>query len=44
MELHPDEAQDSHLIVHAAAADAAALVSAGEGVAKAGEVVEYLPL
>jgi molybdopterin molybdotransferase len=44
MELHPDEAQDSHLIVHAAAADAAALVSAGEGVAEAGEVVEYLPL
>ncbi|MDX6534982.1 MAG: molybdopterin molybdotransferase [Gaiellales bacterium] len=44
MELHPDDAQDSHLIVHAAAADAAALVAAGDGVAEAGEVVEYLPL
>jgi molybdopterin molybdotransferase len=44
MELHPDDAQDSHLIVHAAAADAAALVAAGDGVAEAGEIVEYLPL
>jgi molybdopterin molybdotransferase len=44
MELHPDDAQDSHLIVHASAAGAAALVAAGEGVAEAGTVVEYLPL
>jgi molybdopterin biosynthesis enzyme len=44
MLLHPAEAQDSHLIVHAAAADAVALIDAGEGEAPAGLLVEYLPL
>jgi molybdopterin molybdotransferase len=44
MELDPDAAQDSHLIVHAAGADAIALVAAGDGEAAAGELVEYLPL
>jgi molybdopterin molybdotransferase len=44
MELHPDVAQDSHLIVHAAAADAIALVPTGEGDAAAGTLLEYLPL
>jgi molybdopterin molybdotransferase len=44
MELHAQDAQDSHLIVHAAAADAIALVAAGEGEAAAGSLVEYLPL
>jgi molybdopterin molybdotransferase len=44
MQLHPLGPQDSHLIVHAAGADAIALVDAGEGEAPAGEVVEYVPL
>jgi molybdopterin molybdotransferase len=44
MELHAQDAQDSHLIVHAAAADAIALITAGQGEAAAGELVEYLPL
>jgi molybdopterin molybdotransferase len=44
MELHADGAQESHLIVHAAAADAIALVSAGTGHTEAGLIVEYLPL
>jgi len=44
MELHAQDAQESHLIVHAAAADAIALIGAGTGTADAGEVVEYLPL
>jgi molybdopterin molybdotransferase len=44
MELDPDAAQDSHLIVHAAGADAIALIAAGEGEAPAGDLVEYLPL
>jgi len=44
MQLLPDGPQDSHLIVHAAAADAVALVAHGEGVAAAGELVEYVPL
>ncbi|MDX6547714.1 MAG: molybdopterin molybdotransferase [Gaiellales bacterium] len=44
MELHAQDAQDSHLIVHAAAADAIALIAAGQGEAAAGELVEYLPL
>ena len=44
MQLVPDGPQDSHLIVHAAAADAVALVAHGEGVAPAGELVEYVPL
>ena len=42
--LHPQDVQDSHLIAHAAAADALALVAAGEGEAAAGELVEYVPL
>jgi molybdopterin molybdotransferase len=44
MVLHPQRSQDSHLIVHAGAADAIALVAPGEGDAPAGELVEYLPL
>ncbi|MDX6544841.1 MAG: molybdopterin molybdotransferase [Gaiellales bacterium] len=44
MELHAQDAQDSHLIVHAAAADAIALIAAGQGETAAGELVEYLPL
>jgi molybdopterin molybdotransferase len=44
MLLHPAGPQDSHLIVHAAGADAIALIDAGEGEAPAGAVVEYLPL
>jgi molybdopterin molybdotransferase len=44
MQLVPDGPQDSHLIVHAAAADAVALVAHGDGVASAGELVEYVPL
>ncbi len=44
MELHAQDAQDSHLIVHAAAADAIALVAAGTGTAEAGEMLHYLPL
>jgi molybdopterin biosynthesis enzyme len=44
MELHAQDAQDSHLIVHAAAADAIALVAAGTGTAEAGEMLDYLPL
>jgi molybdopterin molybdotransferase len=44
MLLHPADAQDSHLIVHAAAADAIALIDAGEGEAPAGLLVEYVPL
>lgn len=42
--LHPQAHQDSHLIAHAAAADAVALVAAGEGAVAAGELVEYLPI
>jgi molybdopterin molybdotransferase len=42
--LRPQGAQDSHLIAHAAAADAVALIPAGTGQAEAGDVVEYLPL
>jgi molybdopterin molybdotransferase len=44
IELHAQDAQESHLIVHAAAADAIALIAAGTGTADAGEIVEYLPL
>jgi molybdopterin molybdotransferase len=44
MQLHPLGPQDSHLIVHAAGADAIAIVDAGEGEAAAGELVEYVPL
>ncbi len=44
MQLHPLGPQDSHLIVHAAGADAIALVDAGEGDAPAGELVQYVPL
>jgi molybdopterin molybdotransferase len=42
--LRPQGAQDSHLIAHAAAADAVALIPAGTGQAEAGELVEYLLL
>jgi molybdopterin molybdotransferase len=44
MVLTPAGPQDSHMIVHAAGADAVALVDAGEGDAPAGELVEYLLL
>jgi molybdopterin molybdotransferase len=44
MVLEPAGPQDSHMIVHAAGADAVALVDAGEGEAAAGELVEYLLL
>ena len=44
MVLHPPAPQDSHMIVHAAAADALALVDAGNGEAAAGTLVQYLPL
>jgi molybdopterin molybdotransferase len=44
MVLQPAGAQDSHMIVHAAGADAIALVAAGDGEAPAGTLVEYLPL
>jgi molybdopterin molybdotransferase len=44
MVLHPSGPQDSHMIVHAAGADAVALIDAGDGEAAAGTVVEYLPL
>ena len=44
MLLRPAGAQESHLIVHAAGADAIALVDAGEGEAPAGLLVEYVPL
>jgi molybdopterin molybdotransferase len=44
MVLQPAGAQDSHMIVHAAGADAIALIEAGDGDAPAGTLVEYLPL
>ncbi|MGZ4480954.1 MAG: molybdopterin molybdotransferase MoeA [Gaiellales bacterium] len=44
MELHPFGAQDSHLIVHAAAAGVAALIDRGDGEAPAGSLVEYVEL
>jgi molybdopterin molybdotransferase len=44
MELEPGGPQDSHLIVHAAGADAVALIAAGTGEVPAGTLVEYLPL
>ena len=42
MLLVPQEAQDSHLIAHAAAADAVAIVPAGEGDEPAGSLLEYV--
>jgi molybdopterin molybdotransferase len=44
MLLHPAGPQDSHMIVHAAGADAIALIDAGDGDAPAGQLVEYLLL
>lgn len=44
MLLVPQEAQDSHLIAHAAAADAVAIVPAGEGDEPAGSLLEYVVL
>jgi molybdopterin molybdotransferase len=44
MQLHPLGPQDSHLIVHAAGADAIALIEAGDGEAPAGELVEYVAI
>jgi molybdopterin molybdotransferase len=40
----PLEAQDSHMIVRSASADALVLVRAGTGVVRAGALVSYLPL
>jgi molybdopterin molybdotransferase len=42
MLLVPQEAQDSHLIAHAAAADVVAIVPAGEGQEPAGSLLEYV--
>ena len=42
--LRPQGAQDSHMIAHAAAADALALIPAGTGQAEAGDLVDYLAL
>ncbi len=42
MLLVPQEAQDSHLIAHAAAADVVAIVPAGEGDEPAGSLLEYV--
>jgi molybdopterin molybdotransferase len=44
MVLEPAGPQDSHMIVHAAGADAVALIDAGDGEAPAGELVEYVLL
>lgn len=44
MELVPQAVQDSHLIAHAAAAAAIALIPAGSGELPAGALVEYLPV
>ena len=44
MQLHPLGPQDSHMIVHAAGADAIALIDAGDGEAAAGDIVEYVPI
>ncbi|HEU0195481.1 MAG TPA: gephyrin-like molybdotransferase Glp [Gaiellales bacterium] len=44
MRLVAQPAQDSHLIAHAAAAGAIAMIPAGEGVVEAGTVVEYVLL
>jgi molybdopterin molybdotransferase len=44
MELAAQDAQDSHLIAHAASADALALIPAGREPLPAGALVEYLPL
>jgi molybdopterin molybdotransferase len=44
MVLAPAGPQDSHMIVHAAGADAVALIDAGEGEAPAGALVEYVVL
>jgi molybdopterin biosynthesis enzyme len=42
MWLHPQDAQESHMIAHAASADALAMVAAGDGDAAAGDLVPYL--
>ncbi|HEY2867897.1 MAG TPA: gephyrin-like molybdotransferase Glp [Gaiellales bacterium] len=44
MQLHPLGPQDSHMIVHAAGADAIALIDAGDGEAAVGDIVEYIPI
>ena len=44
MQLRPLGPQDSHLIVHAAGADAIALIAAGDGEAAAGDLVEYVSI
>jgi len=44
MLLMPQDAQDSHLIAHAAAADVVAIVPAGEGEEPAGSLLEYITL
>ena len=42
--LEPVTGQDSHMIVHAAGADALVFAPRGEGELAAGELVRYLPL
>jgi molybdopterin biosynthesis enzyme len=42
--LEPLTGQESHMIVHAAAADALVLVARGEGELARGAVIEYLRL
>jgi molybdopterin molybdotransferase len=44
MHLEPQDAQDSHMIAHAAAADVVAIVPAGEGEEPIGSLLEYVPL
>ena len=44
MELDPQPAQESHLIAHAAHADAIAFIDRGEGDAPAGALVQYVLL
>ncbi len=44
MLLRPQPAQESHLIAHAAHADAIAFIEAGDGEAEAGALVEYVLL
>jgi len=44
MELRAQDAQDSHLIAHAAVADALALIPAGSDPLPAGTLVSYLPM
>ena len=44
MQLDPQSAQESHLIAHAAHADAIAFIDHGDGEVAAGELVQYVLL